>query len=452
VDTNRRRAEEAEQARQHLEHTLRNLGTTSFAQPPSMGYAPGGGMAHTVSMSPKAPSHMSLPSLPSLSPTSHMPMSPPLSSRSAPIAMHAPLSGGPSPPIHDDHNVSMSSHSPVANRGAPILVHSPPHADAFSPPNHNGHLLSGPMMPPSLVSIPTHGMPSPPPVMPPHGHMPASPVLTPSAMPPAWGSPNKSRGGGGASSWQIVQQGGDLGMGRAVHIIEITQSPTIVRTASPVRQRSMSPPHRNQQPMRGATITSSPSSGYPPPQATMSQQQASGMLEWQVQKVTPRKMSLTSSPSQQLAFGSPLEHQQHQPAHRRATSIGLTITQTAPHYVLEVRAFCTTHAMFCDTYARTFDQASRRDDPGSLLPHPGCVPTSRRQKRHSNTALPFSFSLLRHELACSFALTHSSCICTVQVVHLIDVKGYVQGSPGYVLNEEVYEGDRLLRINGKITC
>jgi hypothetical protein len=32
----------------------------------------------------------------------------------------------------------------------------------------------------------------------------------------------------------------------------------------------------------------------------------------------------------------------------------------------------------------------------------------------------------------------------------MDVKGYVQGSPGYVLNEEVCEGDRLLRINGQI--
>jgi hypothetical protein len=135
-------------------------------------------------------------------------------------------------------------------------------------------------------------------------------------------------------------------MGRPVHIIEITQSPTILRTASPVRQRTVSSaspsPHRNQQPMRGATITSSPSSGYAPPQSTMSQQQVSGMLEWQVQKVTPRKMSLSSSPSQQLAFNSPLEHQQHSsPAHRRATSIGLTITQSAPHYVLEVPAFFT---------------------------------------------------------------------------------------------------------------
>ena len=39
----------------------------------------------------------------------------------------------------------------------------------------------------------------------------------------------------------------------------------------------------------------------------------------------------------------------------------------------------------------------------------------------------------------------------VQVVHLMDIKGYVQGSQGYVLNEDVCEGDRLLRINGETT-
>jgi hypothetical protein len=297
----RRRAEDAEQARQQLEHTLRSLGVAGAPpQPASMHTLPPP-MAATVSVSPtattKAPAHMSLPSLP---------LSPALSSRSAPLAVHLPL------------------------------------ADPFSPAHHNGHVVAAPILSPAHVSAPMHPVSPPAPMQQPHVLLPTSPVLSPrKSLSPIWAmqqrdpsaSPHKSRGG--ATSWQVHLQAADAGVARAMHVVEIKHPPTVVRTTSPVR--SMSPPHRMQQPMRGATITSTPSSSPPPPPPSLNQQQqlGSALLEWQIQTVTPRQMNVGLPSHQAAPFGVVPAHQ-HSPQQRRATSIGLTITQTAPHYVLEV--------------------------------------------------------------------------------------------------------------------